>query len=86
MNGEGMAIIQQRHDPISKKSWWGEIDKCLADDIYLHSGFMSLFRKYANQSTDGLYPTITVRQAMWYLKMKPLKREPWETVFDKSPI
>ena len=38
------------------------------------------------KSSTLLYPTLTVRQVMWALKMKPLKREPWETVFDRKPI
>lgn len=37
-------------------------------------------------STNYLYPTLTVRQVMWALKMKPLKREPWETVFDRKGV
>lgn len=36
--------------------------------------------------TDGLYPTVTIRQIMWALKMKPLPKQPWETVFDHTPI
>lgn len=35
---------------------------------------------------DGLYPTVTVRQIMWALKMKPIPRERWETVFDRREI
>jgi len=27
-----------------------------------------------------------VRQIMWALKMKPIKRERWETVFDRKEI
>lgn len=37
-------------------------------------------------SANCLYPTLTVRQVMWALKMKPLKRERWETVFDRNPV
>lgn len=37
-------------------------------------------------STNYLYPTLTVRQVMWALKMKPLRRERWETVFDRKDI
>lgn len=37
-------------------------------------------------STNSLYPTLTVRQVMWALRMKPLKRERWETVFDRRDI
>ena len=36
--------------------------------------------------TDGLYPTVTVRQIMWALKMKPIQKERWETVFDRRDI
>lgn len=32
------------------------------------------------------YPTVTIRQIMWALKMKPLPKQPWETVFDHTPI
>lgn len=27
-----------------------------------------------------------VRQVMWRLRMKPLKRERWETVFDRKTL
>ena len=30
--------------------------------------------------------TVTIRQIMWALKMKPIKRERWETVFDRREI
>ena len=39
-----------------------------------------------SESTSFLYPTMTVRQVMWALKMKPIKRERWETVFDRKDI
>ena len=42
------------------------------------------FNTIAKKTTDGLYPTVTIRQIMWGLKMKPLNREPWETTFDKK--
>jgi len=31
-------------------------------------------------------PTVTVRQIMWALKMKPIKKEKWETCFDRRDI
>ena len=37
-------------------------------------------------ATDGLYPTVTIRQIMWALKIKPIPKERWETVFDRSDI
>ena len=83
---KGLAVIQQRFNAITKRTWWGEIDSWLTDDLYLHPGFKNYFTTRAKKCTDGLYPTITVRQLMWALKMKPLKRERWETVFDRREI
>ena len=83
----GLAVIQQRYDSKTKSTYWTEIDPWLVDELYLREGFLAYFKQYAKERDDmGLYPTVTVRQIMWKLRMKPLKREPWETVFDKSPI
>ena len=86
IGGKGIAIIQQRYDSVSKHTWWGEIDGWIADAIYLHPKFEDYFRERAGIPKDGLYPTVTVRQIMWALKMKPLKKERWETVFDRRDI
>ena len=32
------------------------------------------------------YPTVTIRQIMWALKMKPIQRQRWETCFDRREI
>lgn len=85
-NDKGLAVIQQRFNPDTKTTIWGEIDRWLAADIYLHPGFKTLFDERSGTCTDGLYPTITVRQIMWALKMKPLPRKRWETVFDRRYI
>lgn len=82
----GLAVIQQRYDSDTKKTWWGEIDPWLTDSIYLHCGFPIYFEQRSGKETQGLYPTVTVRQIMWALKMKPIKRERWETVFDRRDI
>lgn len=82
----GLAVIQQRFDPKTKATTWGEVDPWLTDDLYLNPGFKAYFDERAKPCTDGLYPTITVRQMMWALKMKPLPKEPWETVFDRRNI
>mgnify|MGYP007069937713 CR=1 FL=1 len=82
----GLAIIQQRRAKDSKLTYWSSIDPWLIDELYLHEHFIDLFKKFAKEESKGLYPTLTIRQAMWRLKMKPMQREPWETVFDKSPI
>ena len=83
---KGLAVIQQRYDPDDKCTWWSELDPWLTDDIYLHPEFKRYFDKRAGKCTDGLYPTVTVRQLMWALKMKPLPREQWETCFDRRSV
>lgn len=83
---KGLAVIQQRYSKKFKHTWWGELDPWLTDDIYVHPRFKSYFDKHAKKSTDGLYPTVTIRQIMWALKMKPIKRERWETLFDRPSI
>ena len=85
-NALGLAVIQQRFDPREKSTYWTEVDAGIADDIYRHPKFYQYFRRKAAEPRNELYPTVTVRQIMWALKMKPLKREQWETVFDRSEI
>lgn len=85
INNCGLAVIQQRYNPKNKTTFWTEIDPALVDALYLTDGFYDYFKKKSKKiSEDQLYPTVTVRQLMWALKLKPLKREPWETTFDKS--
>lgn len=82
----GLAVIQQRYDSSSKQTWWSELDPWLTDDIYLHPKFKQFFDKHAGKCTNGLYPTVTVRQIMWALRMKPIPRERWETCFDRKCV
>ena len=82
----GLAVIQQRYDRNEKATWWGEVDPWLTDEIYLHSKFKSFFDERSGTGSDGLYPTVTIRQIMWALKMKPIQRQRWETVFDRKDI
>lgn len=82
----GLAVIQQRYETDTKSTWWSEVDPWLTDSLYLHPEFKSYFDKRAKEPTDGLYPTVTIRQIMWALKMKPLPKERWETVFDRREI
>ena len=86
IGGMGLAVIQQRFDAVTKKTWWGEVDPWLTDDLYLHPKFREYFQKRAGNCKNGLYPTVTVRQMMWALKMKPMSRERWETVFDRREV
>lgn len=83
---KGLAVVQQRFDPNTKTTWWGEIDPWLTDSLYLHPRFKEYFDERASICIDGLYPTVTIRQIMWALKMKPLPKERWETVFDRRDI
>ena len=82
----GLAVIQQRYNPATKTTWWGETDPWLTDSLYLHPKFKEFFDERSGEAKDGLYPTVTIRQIMWALKMKPIKRERWETCFDRRYI
>lgn len=77
--GLGLAVIQQRYDPKTKHTWWGEIDSCLANDIYLSEKFVSYFKEHASYpDKNGIYPTVKVRKLAWALRIKPMKKEAWE--------
>lgn len=82
----GLAVIQQHFDAERKVTWWGEIDGWLVDAIFNNEHFLAYFYERSDKVTDGLYPTVTVRQLMHALKMKPLKKDRWETVFDRRDI
>lgn len=84
--GKGVAVIQQRFDPATKSTYWSNIDPWLIDELYLSPYFRKFFKEYAEYGTNGLYPTITIRQLMYKLKMKPLPKARWETVFDHYHI
>ncbi len=86
IDDKGLAVIQQRYEPDTKSTWWSEVDPWLTDALYLHPKFKVFFDERAGEKKDGLYPTVTIRQIMWALKMKPIKRERWETVFDRRAI
>lgn len=86
INIKGLAVIQQRFDSETKKTYWDEIDPWLNNDLYLHPKFRGFFEDRAGTCTDGLYPTVTIRQIMWALKIKPISRERWETYFDRKLI
>ena len=85
-NGRGLGVIQQRFDRYAKRTWWSEIDPWLVDDIYSQEGFGDYFNLRSGECVGGLYPTVTVRQIMHSLGMRPLPKEPWETVFDRKEI
>lgn len=82
----GLAVIQQRFDRVTKRTWWGEIDPWLMEALYNHKNFSLFFDKMSGPNKDNLYPTVTIRQIMWSLRMKPLEKCRWETVFDRKVI
>ena len=86
MEDKGLAVIQQRFDPETKSTFWTEVDAWLTDALYLHPKFKEFFDERAGACTDGLYPTVTIRQIMWAMKMKPIPKHRWETVFDRRNI
>lgn len=86
MNNLGLAIIQQRYDQVSKQTWWTKVDPWLTDELYLHAKFGEYFKERSGPAVNGVYPTVTIRQIMWALKMKPLPKERWETCFDRRNI
>lgn len=83
---KGLVIIQQYFNSEKKTTYWGPVDNWLANLVYCHKDFLLLFEKYASERVNGLYPTITIRHAMYWLKIKPIKKEVWETVFDRTII
>ena len=86
INNKGLAVIQQRFDNDTKCTYWTEIDEWLTDPVYFNKNFKTYFDDRAGECADGLYPTVSVRQIMWALKMKPLPRKRWETCFDRREI
>ena len=82
---KGLAVIQQRFNE-NKSTYWSEIDPWLTDLLYLHPGFKEFFNDRSGEGRDGLYPTVTIRQIMWALKLKPIKKQRWETTFDRRAI
>lgn len=85
-DSRGLAVIQQRYHPDPKSTYWTEIDPWLTDELYLHPKFKSYFDERAREPEGGLYPTVTIRQITWALKIKPIPRERWETCFDRREI
>lgn len=84
IRNKGLAVVQQRFNSDNKSTYWSNIDPWLTDNIYLNPRFKEMFDIYAGEPNRGLYPTISVRQIMWLLRMKPLKRKRWETYFDRK--
>ena len=81
----GIAIIQEHYDPNRKVKWWGPIKPWIAYDIWRNPNFGKYMINHASEPNEkGIYPTIQLRQLMWKLRMKPLKKEFWEeNIYDE---
>ena len=77
---KGLAVIQQRFDPITKYTWWSNLDPWLVDDIYNAPDFHDYFEQHATPRAE-LYCTVTVRQIMRAVGLPPMKKEAWESRF-----
>ena len=86
IDNKGLAVIQQRFNKTTKSTYWDKIDPWLTDLIYLHDKFEEFFNERAGECNNGLYPTVTVRQIMWEIIIKPVSRKSWETYFDRRLI
>lgn len=86
IGNRGLAVIQQRYDTTNKSTYWTNIDPWLIDALYLQTGFQKFFDERSDECVNGLFPTVTIRQIMWALRMKPLPKERWETCFDRRDI
>ena len=67
------------------KAYYSEIETDYVDNNGTPK-FKKFFDERAGECTDGLYPTVSIRQIMWALKMKPIQRQRWETCFDRRNI
>ena len=86
VTGAFLFLFWRRYDAETKSTFWTEVDAWLTDSLYVHPKFKEFFDERAGTCTDGLWPTVTIRQIMWALKMKPLQKQRWETVFDRRDI
>lgn len=82
----GLAVIQQYYSPITKHTWWAEVEDWITAELYLAPKYPAYFDEHAAPSVNGIFPTVSVRQMMWALRIKPLPRKPWETLFDHHYI
>ena len=82
MDTESIDLFTEGAD--DKKS--GFVDTIISKIRDLAEKIKKFFDDRAGECVNELYPTVTIRQIMWALKMKPLKRERWETCFDRKLI
>lgn len=77
-DGLGIAVVQQRFNPKLKVFWYSAPDSWIMDEIIKHPRFNEYVFSHADKAAISYYPTVTVRQLMYALKMKPLPKQRWE--------
>lgn len=75
-----LNVIQQRYNSEYKYTWWGPIDRELADQIgqKLQEMEDDLDEDYMIDHHCDLIP---VRKLLWALRLPKIPKEPWETRF-----
>lgn len=78
-DGYGIVIVREYFNPKDKYKYYGPIDPCIANDIYLSPRFPKYFSKKAERKNEkGLYPTVLLKKVMWEMRLKPLKKTKYE--------
>ena len=77
--GTGLAIVQRYFNPKMKVYWYGAVESWIMDEVVKHDDFLPYIYKNSEEAILGVYPTVNIRQVMYALKMKPLKKEWWES-------
>ena len=72
--GRELHVIQQRYNPEYKYTWWGPIDRELADKIFEELEFSDYF-------DDHAWELVEVRKVIWALRLPKIPKQPWETRF-----
>lgn len=77
-HNRGLIVTQKHFNSDTKECFWSNVDDWIANDIYTCARFPEFFQMHA---TESEYPIFELRKIMWALRMKPLKKETWETYF-----
>ena len=82
-HGLGFYVVQKKFDPKTKSVYFGAIeDPDIQNKIYLSENFEAYF--FAKAYPNPAMHIVELRKLMWALRMKPLKKEPWENAFNRN--
>ena len=88
---DSLYFFMRYHNDVPKEwtNYYGSVYRCnhpvyrVSTLYFEHGKGLCVIQQRFNEKSKT---TVTVRQIMWALRMKPLKKERWETVFDRSLI